>query len=328
MLKSLKGPIMLWVLRFLKHMKSNAAWWFLLTYLLRVAYQKLREYRKSLKERESWSMHDEMGQIQACVLSTEHLGIGRIEKRTLFTKKISDVFRNGEMCKRVLEAAEKCSEDNPILTMFLSQHDKWHILNTCTNVVSEIFAAYHVFFNEARRTPSYYRSAWYCFTLTCQRTCGTGRFFITPFKPVKEDVGTLRIRIVLMNEIELRQVACGEIEPAASFFNGRHQGRYKVIERFADLFIRQLERVTGQNAEADWGTNFCGRIGSKKPQKLLTAFDYSSDQLEEEEDSGSWEPEDNCFLRMHVPFPAGSSKPATSNLEAEKRVCRDVVLYE
>lgn len=200
------------------------------------------------------------------------------------------------------------------------------MLNTCSNQLSELFAPYHVFFNEARRTPSYYRSAWYCFTLTCQRTCGTGRFFITPNKPVKVDVGVLRIRMVLMNEQELRQVACGEIEPTTKYFNDRHQGRYKIIERFADLFLRQLERVTGQNVEADWGKNFCGRISQNTATKSLRSGSGSDDGGEElkTQKEGSWEPQDNCFLRLHVPFPASKD----SLLPTSPKMCRDVVIYE
>lgn len=300
-------------------------------YLLRYAYRKLLKYREAINDRESWNTHDEMGHIQACVMSTEHLALGRVEKRTLFTKKLSEVFPNQETRSRILEAAGKCSEDHPILTMFLSQEDKWHILTTCTNQLSALFAPYHVFFNEARRNPSYYRSAWYCFTLTCQRTCGTGRFFITPFKPVKEDVGTLRIRIVLMNEMELRQIACGEIEPSTTYFNGRHQGRYKVVERFADLFIRQLERVTGQYAEADWGKNFCGRLSAKIPAEKPKSDipDETNHAIQDKPDGGSWEAEDNCFLRIHVPFPASASKDDPIwKATPEKMVCRDVVLYE
>merc|ERR1712194_376844 len=98
--------------------------------------------------------------------------------------------------------------------------------------VSELFASHHICFNEARNADSYYRSAWYVFTLTCTRTSGSGRFFITPNKPVTEraDVGCLRIRIVLISEPELRRVASGELEaPSRGFFNERHSGRWSVL---------------------------------------------------------------------------------------------------
>ena len=86
------------------------------------------------------------------------------------------------LSRSVLEAAEATAESNdPIMMLNLSAEDKWQVLNTCTNRLSAQFGTYHVFFNEARRTDSHYRSAWYCFTLTCSRTQAGGRCFITPF---------------------------------------------------------------------------------------------------------------------------------------------------
>ena len=162
---------------------------------------------------------------KAILLTTEHLkSLGRVEKRTLFVKPITEVFKNEFVLANVLSTAEKAVEKNePFLVTQMSQEDKWHVLTTCTNQLSSCFAPYHVFFNEARRVESYYQSAWYVFTLTCAQTEASGRWFITPLKPVgKDDVGMLRIRIVMMNEQELREIASGAIEPPSfGFFNGR-----------------------------------------------------------------------------------------------------------
>lgn len=79
--------------------------------------------------------------------------------------------------------------------------------------------------------------------MTCTRTDGSGRFFITPFRPVIEqaDVGNLCIRIVLVSEPELRMVASGEIAaPEKGFFNKRHEGRWKVMQALANLMVRQV----------------------------------------------------------------------------------------
>lgn len=149
---------------------------------------------------------------QAVLLTTEHLkSLGRVEKRTLFVKPIAEVFRNEFLLANVLRTAETAVVKNePFLATQLSQEDKWHVLTTCSNHISSCFAPYHVFFNEARRVESYYQSAWYVFTLTCAQTEASGRWFITPLKPVgKDDVGMLRIRIVMMNEQELREIASG-----------------------------------------------------------------------------------------------------------------------
>ena len=146
-----------------------------------------------------------------------------MEKRTLFVKPITEVFKNEFVLANVLSTAEKAvAKNEPFLVTQMSQEDKWHVLTTCTNHLSSCFAPYHVFFNEARRVESYYQSAWYVFTLTCAQTEESGRWFITPLKPVgKDDVGMLRIRIVMMNEQELREIASGAIEPPSfGFFNG------------------------------------------------------------------------------------------------------------
>lgn len=150
--------------------------------------------------------------FQAVLLTTEHLkSLGRVEKRTLFVKPIAEVFRNEFVLANVLRTAEMAvAKNEPFLVTQLSQEDKWRLLTTCSNHLSSCFAPYHVFFNEARRVESYYQSAWYVFTLTCAQTEASGRWFITPLKPVgKDDVGMLRIRIVMMNEQELREIASG-----------------------------------------------------------------------------------------------------------------------
>lgn len=159
--------------------------------------------------------------FQAVLLTTEHLkSLGRVEKRTLFVKPIAEVFRNEFVLANVLRTAEMAvAKNEPFLATQLSQEEKWRLLTTCSNHLSSCFAPYHVFFNEARRVESYYQSAWYVFTLTCAQTEASGRWFITPLKPVgKDDVGMLRIRIVMMNEQELREIASGAFPILCSCF--------------------------------------------------------------------------------------------------------------
>ncbi|CAE8640865.1 unnamed protein product [Polarella glacialis] len=302
--------------------------------------------RKRAASQNLWRRHVDFSVVQACILTTEHLQtLGRIEKRTLFVKPIAEVFKNEYILERLLEQAEKAAASHdPMLVTQLSHEDKWHVLNTCSNHISSLFAPYHVFFNEARRVESYYKSAWYCFTLTCAQTSASGRWFITPFKPVgKDDVGMLRIRIVMMNEQELREVASGVIEaPSFGFLNGRHEERWKVIQRFAELFNRQLsggESVSG----ADSGPNLCGRpsTGSRKrggsnprlesasnsalahPRRADINSLAASTPSEPKQQQAPPDPQDNSILRIHVPFPASHFKHTL-----EDNVCQDVVLYE
>lgn len=291
------------------------------------------DWRRRVTSRRQWLQKADFSVIQACVLSTEHLSsLGRVEKRTLFVKPISEVFRNDYMLARVLEAAEKAAKsDDPVLLTQLSAEDKWHVLNACTNHLSSCFAPYHVFFNEARRAESYYKSAWYCFTLTCAQTSAAGRWFITPHRPVAvDDVGMLRIRVVLMNEQELREIASGAIEPPEfGFFNGRHESRWRGCMRMAELFGRQVRAVTGRTSlDADWGANLCGSISRKRGashQRL-----YNTDTLQPTSPkTAQLEPEDNALLRLHIPFPSSAGAPIRDHeSRLEECVSKDVVLFE
>eukprot|EP00928_Gymnodinium_smaydae_P012654 TRINITY_DN14594_c0_g1_i2.p1 TRINITY_DN14594_c0_g1~~TRINITY_DN14594_c0_g1_i2.p1 ORF type:complete len:323 (-),score=65.31 TRINITY_DN14594_c0_g1_i2:104-1072(-) len=277
---------------------------------------KLRDLFGSVRRRNAeslWRRHVDLSVVQACILTTEHLkSLGRVEKRTLFVKPISEVFRNEYIVNRVLESAEEAAASRePMLMTLLSQEDKWHVLNVCSNHISSVFAPYHVFFNEARRVESYYKSAWYCFTLSCSQTAAGGRWFITPRKPVgKDDVGVLRIRIVMMNEQELRDIASGAIEPPDfGFFNGRHESRWDFCQRFARLFERQLTNVSGSGevGEADWGPNLCGRLSHNSRKKAEKSSSNMLSSMSANAPSGSGEPpqyspEDNSILRVHVPF--------------------------
>lgn len=279
------------------------------------------------EDEKSWRDHVDMNQVQACLLSTEHLQeLGRIEKRTLFVKDVLQFFGGNTFAvEQLLEAAKKTTKDDPVVTKFLDKDDKWQVLNICTNQISSLFAPYHIFFNEARRCASYYRSAWYCFTLTCTRNEASGRYFITPFRPVpgKDDVGALRLRVVMVNEQELRDVASGAIQPPAwGFFNERHRERWAVLKAFSELFESQLRKVSGStDLSLGWGANLCGRIGAKRAsnpnQQAMEAMSFGAQQ--------DVAPDDNCFLRIHIPFPAQHSNVAAEPLETRSK---DVVLFE
>lgn len=307
--------------------------------LLKRAYAVWCRVRKMEAEFQ-WRHHHDFSVLQACILSTEHLeSLGRVEKRTLFLKPIKEIFRNEQVRARLLAAAEKAAASkDPIMTTKLSAEDKWYVLNTCTNYISSFFAPYHIFFNEARRVKSYYRSAWYCFTLTCAQTESAGRWFITPLKPVgsASDCGALRIRIVLMNEQELRDIANKTIEAPAGMFNGRHESRWAVCQRFAELFTRQLTKVSGGASEdplpeawdlvgqrwEDWGSvgQLCKTLGRRVASRVGLAGMEEEQQVPLEPRS---DPEENAILRIHIPFPSsanrdwqrGSTKEGTQDVE-------------
>jgi hypothetical protein len=303
--------------------------------------EKLRRYLRLRTEKQMWSSHSDLGQIQACLLSAEHLPeLGRVEKRTLLVKDLNTFFGGNEfVVQKLLAAAAKTTNTEPILTKFLENSDKWHVLVSAMNQISSLFAAYHVFFNEARRCESYYRSAWYCFTLTCSRSPAHGRFFITPYKPVvSEDVGALRIRIIMVNEQELRDISSGAISPPAwGFFNERHKFRWDIMKRFSELFERQLKSVTGAAHNPDWGANLCGRLVRRRASNGVKK--NPSAQYQEAAQQGlkqEYEPEDNCFLRIHIPFPASKEQPGSGGdglagpetPPGSETRSKDVVLFE
>jgi hypothetical protein len=272
-------------------------------------------------------------------MSTERFEeLGRIEKRTLFIKSIGEVFKNEYIRERVIEAAQTVSESGEAFFMKLMEdEEKWDVLTECQHHISSLFAPYHIFFNEANRTQSYYHSAWYCFTLTCFQTEGNGRFFVTPMKPVSRssDTGMMRIRIVLVSEKELRDIASGAIEPPASgFFSSRHAGRWQVLAQFANLFARQLERrddaVTSPRtarSTSPW-TRHGGMLRNPSAGSGFRMPPQDSRESVEQE-RNSLRPEDNQFLRIHIPFPSVKHQPDPHDARKWNQIgAQDVVLFE
>src|SRR5688500_16552111 len=63
---------------------------------------------------------------------------GWLRLRTLSEKNVDDVFLNKIAVEKVLEAAGKTSEANPVLP--LAKDDAWFLLNAVLNEISEQFA--------------------------------------------------------------------------------------------------------------------------------------------------------------------------------------------
>lgn len=177
--------------------------------------------------------------------STEHLqSLGRIEKRTIYLNDLPLFFGNNEIVlDKVMTAAGQTTADVPFVPVYLSHTDRWHIMSICLNRISAMFGPFHIFFNEARRCKSYYRSAWYLFTISYCQNQHRGRFFVTPYKPVlsKVDVGVKRLRVDLVNEQEMRDICTGAmVPPDWGFFNNRHKYRWEVLCKMSELFENQL----------------------------------------------------------------------------------------
>merc|ERR1719316_1375826 len=119
--------------------------------------------------------------------------------------------------------------------------------------------------------------------------------------------GCLRIRVLLVNEQELRSIANGTIEaPARGFYTERHRTRWKCLERFAELFAYQLAELTDEpSGLGDWGPNLCGRLKPQRPRVAGQKPGSSDPDLNSlgSEVPRELKPEDNCFLRIHIPYP-------------------------
>jgi len=301
---------------------------------------------------DKWRDHVDEDEIQVCLYSTEHLkSLGRVEKRTIYLDDVSRFFNNNEIVlEKVLSAALKTDESNPFVGRFLSQEDRWHIMNICLNRISAIFGPFHLFFNEARRVKSCYRSAWYIYTLTSTQNAHRGRFFVTPYKPVLSSVdrGVKRLRVELLSEPEMRDIASGVIKPPDwGFFNNRHKQRWELLHKMSELFENQLVILENCDSVEDDEISLDGDESPRTPsswqplnEQLSPAKqDYQMHLVRLQSNpadrarqarrvacrlakDGNRET-DNCIMRVHIPFPA-----STANSDQDEASSKDVVLFE
>ena len=270
--------------------------------------------------------------------------LGRVEKRTIFMSEVSSFFGDNQVIlEKVMTAALKVSEKCPFVARFLSQEDRWHIMNICLNRESALIGPFHVFFNEARRCKSPYRSAWYLYTLTSQQNVHRGRFFVSPYKPVLSwvDRGVKRLRVDLVSEQEMRDIASGVIcPPDWGFFNNRHKQRWELLVHMSELFENQLiildssDNLAGDDSSLDesprspesWQSvrheDECAapsRVSrhTSNPRELAA----KARRTARKHDVAQCKDIDNCIMRVHIPFPSSdTSTPETGS--------KDVVLFE
>ena len=253
---------------------------------------------------------------------------------------------NQVILEKVMNAAFQVSEDCPFVARFLSQEDRWHIMNICLNRVSALFGPFHVFFNEARRCKSAYRSAWYLYTLTSQQNVHRGRFFVSPYKPVLSwvDRGVKRLRVDLVSEQEMRDIASSTIAPPDwGFFNNRHKQRWELLVRMSELFENQLVILDSNEKNgveddsddvADESPRSPGSWQSVRHQDEVGMASHVSRHISNprelaakarriarKHDVAESKDIDNCIMRVHIPFPSSDTcAPETSS--------KDVVLFE
>jgi hypothetical protein len=297
---------------------------------LGLAVTRIYEAVRKRLDTSKWTEHVDDDQVQICLYSTENLRtLGRIEKRTIYISEALSFFGNNSLIlDKVRDAAYQSCEDTPFVPRFLSQDDRWHIMNICLNRISALFGPFHVFFNEARRSKSRYRSAWYLYTLTSQKNAQRGRFFVTPYKPVlsSADEGVKRLRVDLVNEQEMREIASGVIAPPDwGFFNNRHKQRWELLTKMSELFENQL--VIIENCDGD-SSSMDGDESPSTPSSWHPVHRHTSNPGEMARHArriackiakNHLNDSDNCIMRVHLPFPGETDEPATT---------KDVVLFE
>lgn len=288
------------------------------TWLLQRAWNRWLLKSKQITDQQNWHARVDLDSIQAVLLSTVNLETcGRIEKQTIMTKKLSDVFSNEYVQNLVLDAASKTTHENPFIVSFLKKEDRWNVLVAAMNHISSVFGPYHLFSNVV----SSYESCWYCLTLIGERSRSTSRLFVHPRDGSKgqEDAGVLRLRLIIIEEQELRKICVGDITARdEELFSDRHRVRFSVVQQFAEMFEKQIFRVSQLSNNItgsfdirtqSWGSHLCGTAKLTKEEEELHGDE--DDELPSQL---------NCFLRMHVPVPLLS--------ETNSFGPQDVVLYE
>lgn len=201
--------------------------------------------------------------IQGCLLSLDHLvNMGRVEKRTLFTKSLLELLGgNRYLVHELLQATQTARQQsrNCLVVRFLPEDAKYHVLQACLNEVSALFGQNFVHFNALDGdTSGVFKSTWYGLTV------------MTPTRPPSRSTSQKRgsdlaegdaketmtftdmsrmpratLRIALVNESELRRISDGKLRPPSwGFFNERHEERFRMINDFAKNFGKQLVRTS------------------------------------------------------------------------------------
>lgn len=281
-----------------------------IAFLLSRIWEQLKKKRLQLKDRARWRAHVDEGNIQACLLTSANLNsCGRIEKRTIFVKELSTVYTNEHARRLVLDATKKTSDENPFVCSYVPMEDRWNVLVMAQGQVSSTFGPYHLFSNQV----SSFESCWYVLTLIGTRTTGSGRFFVTPRHPLspEDDFGMKRIRLILINEQELRSICSGEIEQNHEFFNERHQARWEIMKKCASIFEKQVAHDRSKKDLVQLRNESCVNLRGGRDELRLQE---PEDSVDENETAA------NCFLRIHIPVPLLTN--------THKIGPRDVVLYE
>lgn len=300
--------------------------------------------------------------LQGCLMSTEHLmTLGRIEKRTIFSRPLLEVLGgNQHLQQEIIRAADECRSKsrNCIVARWMPGDERYHVLQSGLNAMSALFGPEYLHFNAlGGQNPTAFKPTWYVLTVTTwirpksppssPRRGGraVSKEYSEAMTATFQDM-TRRpraaLRILLVNESELRRIADGKLGPPEwGFFNSRHHERFRMVQDLAQLFQKQLVRSTCDASALDHRSPFTnehvhkarshhrradggafkrvnsvpvamsegdlGRLG-----KDLSADDrrhrrrtrrHTQSDAEASQPEGDGGCDENCFLRINVPLP-------------------------
>eukprot|EP00929_Paragymnodinium_shiwhaense_P041585 TRINITY_DN21586_c0_g1_i2.p1 TRINITY_DN21586_c0_g1~~TRINITY_DN21586_c0_g1_i2.p1 ORF type:complete len:177 (-),score=18.60 TRINITY_DN21586_c0_g1_i2:659-1189(-) len=119
----------------------------LVTLILSNLWRRLQQRRGTIKDQHSWEMKEDLGNVQF-VLMTAAANLrtcGRVEKRTLLTLRLEQLFPNEYVRNMILDAASKCTDEEPFVCSHLSVDDRWQVLVAVQSHLSSLFGPYHLF---------------------------------------------------------------------------------------------------------------------------------------------------------------------------------------
>jgi hypothetical protein len=88
------------------------------------------------KARREWHSKEFLSRV---IVSLNIFDGGTLKIRTVLERSIEEVFLNAVAIDKVMAAARKCTEDQPVLP--IAKADRWYLLNYALNAVAEHFAA-------------------------------------------------------------------------------------------------------------------------------------------------------------------------------------------
>jgi hypothetical protein len=203
--------------------------------------------------------------VQASMFSTETLlSQGRIEKRTLFCRRLLDALGGSIRLDQALRSATtRCLQDGgTCVVKYLPPEEKKHVMFELAQGLSCCFHSEYAQYNALQALqPQAFRMTWYCVTAMIgsrnspqyqtrrekmsARNSSKNRAPTIPAtassaKSMKVTDGPV-LRLIVVNESELRRISDGKLRPPKwGHFNARHARRWAEIKEVARLLSLQL----------------------------------------------------------------------------------------